>query len=130
MNAVEFRTWTFAEHAKLRALIEEVRTSSAREPRREAGADPGRVASVGRLASGLRDHNTREELLLKMILDKAGRRSSAEYLYELHTAEHAELQATLVDAPFNPKRLGYLLDRLLEHMAREEKSYLGEEGRS
>jgi hypothetical protein len=129
MNAVEIGAEIFSQHAKLRALIEKTRSATARIPRHQAGADPGLVACVGRLASDLRDHNLCEEQLLRVLPVTADcwGRAGAESVHERHMAEHRELEAALVAAPFNPKRLGYFLDRLLAHMVWEEQSFLGED---
>src|SRR5579864_2909733 len=114
MNAAEIRIQILTQHAELRTLIEETRAATARVPRGQPEGHSGPVACVGRLASALREHNRCEEQLLRGVLvtvDAWGP-ARAELMDERHTAEHTELHAALVDAPFNPKRVGHVLDRL------------------
>ena len=84
---------------------------------------------MSRLASALRAHNLCEERLLKGVLVTADAwgPARAEIMDERHAAEHGELHAALVVTTFNPERVGQLLDRLLEHMAYEEQTFLSED---
>jgi hypothetical protein len=84
---------------------------------------------VTRLAQALQAHNLCEERLLKGILATvdAWGPARAAIMDERHAAEHHELHTALVHAPFDAHRVPELLDRLLEHIEHEERSYLGED---
>lgn len=92
-------------------------------------------ACLDRLSLLLRAHNGREEELLREILSTvdAWGPARAEIMGEQHVAEHAELSAILGDAKATSDTaiadggLVLALDRLLEHMVREEKAFLGED---
>jgi hypothetical protein len=123
MNLESIRNELSAQHAHLRALIEELRLAMWAN---------GDIASpLEKVASALHAHNHREEELLRGILltiDAWGGARAA-IMGEEHLMEHEEL-AALVSAP---GRLGEghaaleeTLNRVLGHMAREEKIFLNE----
>ena len=134
MNRNEIRSELLEQHAKLRVMVEAARRSVGHADESEAGRDELR-ACMDHLSLGLRAHNGREEELLRGILltvDAWGP-VRAEIMGERHLAEHAELSAILVDAKATSDTaiadggLVLALDRLLEHMSREEKAFLGED---
>lgn len=129
MDATQIRTQLLTQHAELRALIEQARAAIGHSSMSGPEGDNALAASVGRLASALRVHNAREEQLLKGILATvdAWGPARAEIMDERHTAEHKELHAEFVDASLDRERVRQLLDRLLDHMAYEEKSFLNED---
>jgi hypothetical protein len=134
MNPSEVRGELLEQHAKLRGMIGEVRRAvrcahESEAMRRELGA------CIAGLSLALRMHNHREEELLRGILvtvDAWGP-VRAEIMSEQHVAEHVELCGVLLDANVTSHRAvrdGVLdagLDRVLEHMAREEIAFLGED---
>jgi hypothetical protein len=129
MDATQIRIQLLTQHAELRALIEQARAAIGQASMCEPERGEVLAASVGRLASALRAHNACEEQLLKGILATvdAWGPARAEIMDERHTAEHKELHAELVDASLDRERVRRLLDRLLDHMAYEEKSFLNED---
>ncbi len=129
MDATQIRIQLLTQHAELRALIERVRAAVGQGSMNEPEGDTALVAWVGRLARALQAHNACEEELLKGILATvdAWGPARAEIMDERHTAEHKELHAELVDASLDRERVRQLLDRLLTHMAYEEKSFLNED---
>ena len=129
MDATQIRTQLLTQHAELRVLIEQAHAAIEHGSMSEPKGDKALVASVDRLASALRAHNACEEQLLKGILATvdAWGPARAEIMDERHTAEHKELHAQLVDASLDREQVRRLLDRLLDHMAYEEKSFLNED---
>jgi len=122
----EIRKILMEEHADIRAQIEETRTATA-------SSDTARQRScLARLASTMQLHNAAEEAALKAILpsiDAWGPLRQKTMLDE-HLAEHAELYATLVEASSTVESAGAivkLLDKMLVHIAHEEKEFLGAE---
>jgi hypothetical protein len=134
MKPSAIRSELLEQHAKLRATIEEARRAVVHA--HESDSMRGELRScVGRLGLGLRTHNRREEELLEGILftvDAWGP-ERAEIMSAQHVAEHTELCTVLVDASATSDAaivdgvLVAVLDQLLEHMAREEKAFLGED---
>jgi hypothetical protein len=88
-----------------------------------------------RLADSVRRHNLREEELLRDVIPKVDPwgPARAEIMTDEHVMEHQELYAALADAAAvdDPRellpRVRGLRERMLDHMAREEKGFLGEE---
>ena len=134
MKRHEIRKELMEQHANLRLIIDEARRAVGRA-RESVSMRADLRACVGRLSLGLRTHNLREEDLLARILSTvdAWGPARAEIMNEQHVAEHAELCAVLVDANATSDTgigdgvLVAVLDRLLEHMACEEKAFLGED---
>jgi len=134
MSPNEIRGELLEQHAKLRGMIGEVQRAVGCAHESEAMRSELR-ACMDRLSLALRTHNHREEELLKGILvtvDAWGP-VRAEIMSEQHAAEHVELYAVLSDANVTSRTAivdGVLhagLDRVLEHMAREEIAFLGED---
>ena len=126
MIAAHIRAQLLAQHAELRALIEEARGAVERVPMGQPEDDDGPAACMSRLASALRTHNLCEERLLEGLLGEADAPGSAraEIMDETHHAEHEELHAALLVPTFDPERVGQTLGRLLGHMAYEEDALL------
>lgn len=86
---------------------------------------------LGRVAYALRAHNLREEALLRESLPSldASGQERARVISDEHSSEHAELFDTLVALLFTPQEfagvgIAQFLDRVLNHMAREEVAFL------
>jgi len=133
MTPSEIRAELLGQHARLRSLIDETRAIAERARQGEAVGDALRDG-VARLATAMRDHNAREEELLGGILPTvdAWGPARAEIMDETHRREHDELYEVLLGIRTAPRELAgagvtALFDRLLEHMAREEKTLLGED---
>lgn len=126
----DIRRVLLAQHADIRAQIEETRSAAA------AGREAERQrACLARLVDTMQRHNVAEESALRAILptlDAWGPVRQKTMLDE-HLAEHTELFATLVEASCAPDpavasaAVVKLLDRMLVHMAHEEKEFLGAE---
>ena len=134
MKASEIRSRLLAQHAQLRALVDQVRSACGSSG--PAGSQDGQRAGEGLqsalsiLVCTLRDHNAEEERLLRDVIVTADAWGPArvEIMNEQHAREHRELYARLSDAAIpNPSQLNVCLDRLMEHMAIEEKVILGED---
>ena len=123
-----------AEHAKLRAMIEDVRVAAEHAHNGEAMRRELR-ARIDRLHVALRAHNRREEELLRGILVHVDAWGAVrmEIMSEEHVAEHVELCAMVMDAKVTSHSaildgtLGATLDHVLKHMGREEIAFLGED---
>jgi hypothetical protein len=131
MNAAEIRDELLSQHANLRQIIDELhRSAGVGVP--VAGTDGEVAAHVVRLARALREHNRREETLLRGVLGSVDAWGPVreEIMNEEHAAEHEELGAALWSATVGPESgmtggaLVDLLERVLEHMAREERVFL------
>jgi hypothetical protein len=131
MNAAEIRDELLSQHANLRQIIDEVHRSAG-VGSAGAGTDVEVAAHVVRLARMLREHNRREEALLRGVLGSVDAWGPVreEIMNEEHVAEHEELGAALCSATAGPgvgmtgAALIDLLERVLEHMAREERIFL------
>lgn len=125
----EIRTILLSQHADIRALVEETRAAAA------GGDVEHQRGCLARLASLVQTHNSGEEAALKAILpslDAWGPVRQKTMLDE-HVAEHGELYATLVaasaaaDATAAAGAIVKQLDKMLAHMALEEREFLGAE---
>jgi|ERR1019366_1192107 hypothetical protein len=133
MNPSEVRGELLEQHADLRAMIGEVRRAvrCAHESEAMRCALRARIES---LSLALRTHNHREEEILRGILvtvDAWGP-VRVEIMSEQHVAEHGELYGVLhanvtSHTAVDDRVLDAGLDRVLEHMAREEIAFLGED---
>jgi Hemerythrin HHE cation binding domain len=141
MKPSEIRAELLEQHADIRRRIAELRQAFP------ATGDAAREQLDGRLAQlvGLfRKHNAREEELLRDILPTvdAWGPARAETMIEEHAKEHTALYAALLDVGTLPSVTGPgaapgadaaeaqlvpLLDRILEHVDHEEKTFLTEE---
>lgn len=125
----DIRRVLLEQHADIREQIEETRAAST-------GADAERQRGcLARLVDTMQRHNVAEESALRSILptlDAWGPVRQRTMLDE-HMTEHAELFATLVEASCAPgpaaasDAIVKLLDRMLVHIAHEEKEFLGAE---
>jgi hemerythrin HHE cation binding domain-containing protein len=134
MSPSEIRDELLEQHASLRAMIEDVRWVAGRA--HESDGKPGELQDhMRRLALAFRAHNRREEEVLKgfLVSVDAWGPVREEIMSEEHVAEHVELYAALVDMNMTARSaiaagaLAAGLDRMLDHMAREEIAYLGED---
>jgi DUF438 domain-containing protein len=126
MKPSEIRKELLGHHAELRRKMETARRSaSARELHR----------ALVEISELLRSHNLREEELMTEVfptLDAWGM-IRAEVMVGEHIDEHRELWETLLattatsDAAAARRKANELFDKVLEHMAREEKVFLTEE---
>ncbi|HZU83784.1 MAG TPA: hemerythrin domain-containing protein [Polyangiaceae bacterium] len=140
MKPSEIRSKLLEQHAQIRALVAEARGAMDR-PAGDRGASaeagslrqPGAQSAVmARLAQLLRTHNQEEERLLRDIVARVDAWGPArvEIMDEHHLREHAELYAALFGAEavaLDARRVDGVLDRLLEHMAAEERALYGED---
>ncbi|HSO40397.1 MAG TPA: hemerythrin domain-containing protein [Labilithrix sp.] len=132
MKLSEIRADLVREH---RGLSETLREAASAAERWQSGADARNELHVcmGRLLEQLRAHNTHEEAALRRILptiDPWGK-ARAERMLSEHIVEHAALQKTLIDASaaadveVAARAVLQLVEQLTEHMAVEEKAFLG-----
>lgn len=133
MTPSEIRSELLKQHARLRALMAETRQVAERARRGEAVGDALQEALL-LLAGELGAHNEREEALLKAVIRTVDAWGPArvEIMDEAHHQEHEELQHAILGIPSTPAEfagagVGVLFDRLVAHMDREEKAFLGEE---
>ena len=135
MRTSEIRTRLLAQHAELRALIDGVRRALGDLPtdgqvRDDRSSSETASVAITRLFGGLREHNEEEERLLRDVIRTADAWGPArvEIMDERHVREHSELYAALSGAERaqDERQVGTILDRLLEHMAFEEKVLLDE----
>ncbi len=118
----EIRAKLLTQHADIRTRIAETRaaiTTTDQEHLRQC---------VGRLADALRTHNVAEEDALKTVLptlDAWGKERRDVMLSE-HVNENSELYSVLVEnSTGTAAHVATLLDRMVEHMAVEERTFLG-----
>jgi hypothetical protein len=130
MNLDDIRTELTAQHTNLRRMIEEARML-AHDSQPTSGELRARVEE---LYETLREHNRCEEDLLRGILANIDAWGPAreEVMREHHVKEHRELGMALT-APDTLSEEGIacgtllgILDRILEHMAHEERTFLNE----
>jgi hypothetical protein len=90
---------------------------------------------LGRLLEQLRVHNTHEEDVLREVIPTidAWGKARAEKMLDEHRHEHLALQKALIDASTTASvevamlAVMQLVEQLTEHMALEEKAFLGAE---
>jgi hypothetical protein len=131
MDLESMRSELSAQHAELRRMIEAVRESASEEPAARSG--PDLRSRLDELSRSMREHNRREEELLGDVLPTIDAWGSVrrDIMTEQHVSEHGELAAALDDVgPLSEdnecRALLSTLDRVLEHMAREEKAFLSD----
>ncbi len=126
MKPSEIRKELLGQHAELRRKMAEARRAASDRELHRA------LLEIGEL---LRGHNAREEELMTDVfpwLDGWGM-IRAEVMVGEHIEEHRELWETLLaagatnDAAVARRKANELFDKVLEHMAREEKVFLSEE---
>lgn len=127
----EIRTTLLQQHADIRAHIEETRAATAQWLKEEADYERLR-GCLARLANAVRMHNAAEEEVLRTVLPTLDVWGPVriEVMLEEHVSEHSELYAALVEASVavDPAEAAAtivkLLDRMVDHIAREEKAFL------
>ena len=132
MRASEIRRDLLAQHAELRALLDQVSAAAARARTTHRSVDDARDC-LGQLREALDLHNLREEELLRGLLPgvDAGGGARAEIMGDEHVAERGDLHCALSelaaseDAAQWERTFDGLRMRLLSHLAREERDFLG-----
>ncbi len=120
-----------SDHGEIRGVIAEARLSAERCARSEDQRSSLRswIASV---TDKVRDHNRREEHLIKEVLPQLGNWDEvrAQFMTLEHEREHRELYEALekLQAPEDPKIAGdaalAILERMLTHMEHEEQLFV------
>lgn len=133
MTPSEIRVELLGHHAALRRMIRETCNVAERAQQSDLPREELHALAV-RVADSLRAHNRREEELLRGIIvavDAWGPARDA-VLSEEHVNEHDELEAVIALADSESDVAGAacliaVLNRVLDHMTREEKAVLGED---
>lgn len=132
MKPSEIRKELLEQHQDLRVRIDQAREVVARCQRGQAGSDDLHRALV-HVADAVRMHNQREEELMRDVLPTVDAWGPVrkEVMLEEHVVEHSEIYDALLQAGQGGD-LGkasttalVLFERMVEHMAREEKVFLG-----
>jgi hypothetical protein len=133
MSPSEIRAELLAQHAALREMIKVTRRVAEAAQRGEAARDE-LEQEVIRLGQALGRHNLREEELLRSVIlgEDAWGWARGEIMTAAHVHEHEEIYAALRGVPatldeFAGAGVQMLLDRVLEHMALEERAFLTED---
>jgi hypothetical protein len=134
MKLSEIRTRLLEQHAQIRDQIGATCSVMDRWMRGDPLREEAR-ACITRLTDVLRAHNLEEERLLHDIVKTidAWGPARVEIMGEEHVKEHDELYAALTsatlgtDARAAARSVVTLLDRVMDHMAREEKTFLGDD---
>ena len=131
MKPSEMREELMQQHADIRAQIADVRRDLAASVSDGARTGDDLRAALRLLADNVRAHNAREEELLHDYLPSvdAWGPVRTEIMLKEHAKEHEELYAALVGATTaedGRRLLAGLVTQMLEHMAHEEKIFLGE----
>jgi Hemerythrin HHE cation binding domain len=132
MKKSEIRGVLLTEHAHLRKRIDEVRSTVRMRGRRRRIA---LRAAVDRLGHELHEHTRNEEKLLRGLLRDVDAWGPVreEIMAEGHLAEHREIIAAAIEAivvcETSAKNgvLSAILDRILDHLTREEVVLLAED---
>jgi hypothetical protein len=130
MNASQIRDELLQQHKAIRSQIEEIKPMAQRA-RDGAPVREELALAMARLAKVVEHHNAREEELLGDLLRSVDAWGwvRTEMMTSAHANEHNEIHATLVGVlvtvdEFAGSAVHRILERLLEHMAREEKMFL------
>jgi hypothetical protein len=131
MNFEAARAELLAQHGRLRLRIDEVRAAVGLTRGFEATIAGDLRAQVSDLAEALNAHNRREEELLRGVLCKVDAWGSVreELMGKEHRDEHDELAAALLHPEAlsqGGKAMIAVLDRIVDHMAHEERTFLDE----
>jgi hypothetical protein len=133
MTPSEIRAELLGQHAKIRAMMDELRELSRRARAGEPVVDLLQ-AGVTRLAAAIVEHNLREEELLRPIIPTVDAWGAvrAEIMDESHIREHQELWDAVAGLAHTPSEFAgagveELFQRVLEHMEHEEKALLSED---
>ncbi len=130
MSPSEIRLELLRQHEEIRLIIAEVRKAVARTG--PSALNDVRACTL-HLADLVRRHNRQEEEMLQGLrtIDAWGS-VRADFMSEQHAAEHQDLWGSLLDAslalevPSFQEVVLPAIDRLLQHMDREEKVGLSE----
>jgi hypothetical protein len=131
MKLAEVRARLLQQHAELCATIEKVRHVAQQASEGAPVQEELRALVIG-LAGAFLQHNILEQKLLEEASEvDPSTRARAAIFSEEHADEHEELYEALVGIPHTPVEfagggVNELLDGILEHMAREETSLLGD----
>jgi iron-sulfur cluster repair protein YtfE (RIC family) len=134
MTPSQIRKTLLEEHAGLRARFERARGAIA-EGRASGKAPDGLRECLEELSAALRAHNQNEETVLRELLRDvdAWGPARADIMDESHVEEHDELLGALLAAngAADPEAVARdvvsVIDRLEEHMVREEEILLAED---
>lgn len=134
MKLSEIRADLLREHGVLSETLLEAASAAERW---QAGQDARNElhGCLGRLLEQLRAHNLHEEEVLREVIPTvdAWGKARAERMLSEHHIEHSALLKTLIDASTTAdvgiatSAVLRLVDQLREHMALEEKAFLGAE---
>ena len=133
MTPSQIRLELLDQHAQIRAIMDQIRDLAVRARLGEPVGDALR-AGVTLLADAFVEHNAREEELLRPIIPTvdAWGAARAEIMDETHVHEHDVLREAVIGIPRTPHEFAgagveELLERMLEHMACEERALLAED---
>jgi iron-sulfur cluster repair protein YtfE (RIC family) len=133
MKPSEVRRELLDQHLRLRIKLKAGRRAADRAAR---DGTTGELHDVlARIADSLRMHNLREEELLREVFLTLGGWGMvrAKVMLDEHVSEHQHLYEALMvvgrhgDPKVASAKAHELFDRVLRHMAREEKVFLGED---
>jgi hemerythrin-like domain-containing protein len=117
------------QHAEVRRMVDGVRMCADRT-RDGASVVQDLPSAIRLLADAVRRHNQREEHLLRDLIPTvdAWGQMRAEIMTDEHVLEHNLLHRALLGTPSElaGPNMSQLLDRLIQHMAREEEAFLNE----
>lgn len=131
MELKKIRAELLEQHADLRRRVADARPLMDRW-RREAVAPDELRDSLTALGAAIETHNAREETLLRGIIGKVDAWGPAreDIMDERHVDEHKDIYDALVVACESTNGsvavplLATVLDRILEHLGREERAFL------
>jgi Hemerythrin HHE cation binding domain len=131
MTLNEIRATLLAQHAALRAEIEEARRGAERWKQGDWSRERMQ-ACLQHLAAELRAHNACEERLLREVIPTidAWGQARSDVMTEVHLDEHRNLCAGLIgstisrDAERGSATILLLLDAMVDHMNHEENIFL------
>jgi Hemerythrin HHE cation binding domain len=134
MTPSEIREELLSQHASLRGRLHAARLSVARWARGEAPRILIRTA-LAELGEALRSHNANEESSLRalILVGDAWGPARVEIMDQGHVDEHAALCDALLSVEYaespsaGAEQFERFYKRILEHMAREEETFLNAE---
>jgi hemerythrin len=134
MKLSEIRAGLLREHAGLAETLGDAASAAKRWQSGKVARDELH-GCLGRLLEQLRVHNAHEEEVLREIIPAidAWGKARAEKMIEEHHREHLALQKALIDASTTASvevavlAVMQLVEQMTEHMAHEEKAFLGAE---
>lgn len=134
MKLSEIRAGLLREHAGLAETLGDAAAAAKRWQSGKVARDELH-GCLGRLLDQLRVHNAHEEDVLRDVIPTidAWGKARAEKMLEEHHHEHQALQKAIMDASTTASvevavlAVLQLVEQLTEHMAMEEKAFLGAE---